>query len=149
MVENERTKRPLASGKDRMSGKILKIEILGILPCWMSWHIQKNCGSGQKKIWLFFVPNHSIRENKVKKVDFDEKKNFLVVRFWHLAILSPKINFFDMSHHISFNTNFWVLNPNMNSISRYFQIFVTIWAFFGPFWSIWPNHWRINFFQKV
>ena len=29
MVENERTKRPLASGKDRMSGKNLKIEILG------------------------------------------------------------------------------------------------------------------------
>ena len=76
MVENERTKRPLASGKDRMSGKILKIEILGILPCWMRAYFQKNEKKPKKKFFSSFVPNHSIRENKVKKVDFDEKKNF-------------------------------------------------------------------------
>ena len=29
-----------------------------------------------KKFFSSFVPNHSIRENKVKKVDFDEKKIF-------------------------------------------------------------------------
>jgi hypothetical protein len=49
MVENERTKHPLASGKDRMSGKNLKIEILGLLPLWMRAFFQKNRGSGQKK----------------------------------------------------------------------------------------------------
>jgi len=37
MVENERTKRPLASGKDRMSVKNLKIEILGFF--------------GSEKVW--------------------------------------------------------------------------------------------------
>ena len=81
MVENERTKRPLASGKDRMSGKNLKIEILGFFGVQKCEKNRKNRKKSKKKNFPSFVPNHSIRENKVKKVDFDEKKNFLVVRF--------------------------------------------------------------------
>ena len=98
MVENERTKRPLASGKDRMSGKILKIEILGLLPLWMRAFFQKKSRIRSKKFFdLFFVPNHSIRENKVRKVDFDEKNkefHFLYCLIWHLAIFEAENQLF-------------------------------------------------------
>jgi hypothetical protein len=110
---------------------------LGLLPLWMRAFFQKNRGSGQKKFWFFFVPNHSIRENKVRKLDFDGKKISLSLlsdlTLSHFRGRKPTFSICHIIYRLILTFGCWIwMWTRFHDIFKFSSPFG---PFFGPFWA--------------